>query len=97
MELALELGAADFAVDDDTFEIYTLPADYGAIRDELERRELPLVAKELAMLPQSHVKLNEESAPRVLRLMEVLEEHDDVQRVWANFDIDSEVLAAHSG
>ncbi len=97
MELALELGAADFAIEDDTLEIYTMPEDYGAVRDELERRELVLVAKELAMLPQNHVSLDEENAPRVLRLMEALEEHDDVQHVWANFDIAPEVLTAHSG
>ncbi len=97
MELALELGAADFAIEDDTLEIYTMPEDYGAVRDELERRELVLVAKELAMLPQNHVSLDEENASRVLRLMEALEEHDDVQHVWANFDIAPEVLTAHSG
>ncbi len=97
MELALELGAADFSIEEGTFEIYTLPEDYEAVRNELERRELPLVEAELAMLPQSQVKLDEKTAPRVLRLMEALEEHDDVQHVWANFDVDSEVLAAHSG
>ena len=97
MELALELGAADFSIEEGTFEIYTVPEDYEAVRDQLERRELPLVETELAMLPQSQVKLDEKTAPRVLRLMEALEEHDDVQHVWSNFDVDSEVLAAHSG
>jgi transcriptional/translational regulatory protein YebC/TACO1 len=46
------------------------------------------------MLPQNYVQVDDESAPRVLRLMDALEEHDDVQNVWANFDIDADVLAA---
>ncbi len=97
MELALELGAADVSIEDDALEIYTLPEDYGAVRDELERRELPLLSKELTMQAQSQIKLDAETAPRVLRLMETLEEHDDVQHVWANFDIEADVLAALSG
>ncbi len=95
MELALEVGAADLSIDDETYELYTQPEDYASVRDELERRELP-VEGELAMLPQSYVEVEEERVPPLLRLMEALEEHDDVQHVWANFDLDSEVVAARS-
>jgi YebC/PmpR family DNA-binding regulatory protein len=94
MEVALELGADDISIEDESYEIYTRPEDYGTVRHALEQREIPLVSKELAMLPQNYVQVDDESAPRVLRLLDALEEHDDVQNVWANFDIDAEVLAA---
>jgi YebC/PmpR family DNA-binding regulatory protein len=94
MELALELGADDISIEDESYEIYTRPEDYGTVRDALEQREIPLASKELAMLPQNYVQVDDDSAPRVLRLMDALEEHDDVQNVWANFDIDADVLAA---
>jgi YebC/PmpR family DNA-binding regulatory protein len=94
MEVALELGADDISIEDESYEIFTRPEDYGAVRDALEQRELALVSRELAMLPQNYVQVDDESAPGVLRLMEALEEHDDVQNVWANFDLDEDVLAA---
>ena len=94
MELALELDAADISIEDEIYEIYTAPENYGAISDALELREVPLVAKELAMLPQSQVQVGADKAAQLLRLMEALEEQDDVQHVWGNFDIDSDVLAA---
>ena len=94
MEVALELGADDISIEDESYEIYTRQEDYGTVRDALEQREIPLVSKELAMLPQNYVQVGDDSAPRVLRLMDALEDHDDVQNVWANFDIDAGVLAA---
>jgi len=94
MELALELDAADISIEEEIYEIYTAPENYGAISDALELREAPLAAKELAMLPQSQVQVGTDKAPQLLRLMEALEEQDDVQHVWGNFDIDSDVLAA---
>lgn len=97
VELALELEAADISIEDETYEIYTEPESYSTIREELERREVALVANELAMLPQSQVQIGADLAPRLLRMMEALEDQDDVQHVWSNFDVDSEVLAAQLG
>jgi YebC/PmpR family DNA-binding regulatory protein len=94
MELALELDAADISIEEGIYEIYTAPESYGLIREALELREVPLAAKELAMLPQSQVQVDADQAPKLLRLMEALEDQDDVQHVWANFDIDADVLAA---
>lgn len=92
MELALELGAEDFVIDEDGYQLYTAPEDYMAVREALEaREELEVSVKQLAMIPQSQVHVEEE-APAVLRLMDALEDHDDVQHVWSNFDIDAEVL-----
>lgn len=92
MELALELGVEDFEVGE-VYELFTSPEDYARVRQELEERGVPLAAKELAMIPQSTIELGD-NAGTVLRLMEALEDHDDVQHVWANFEVDESVLAA---
>ena len=97
MDLALELDVADISIEDDTFEIYTEPDEFASIREQLEEREAPLVAKQLAMLPTNQIEVGGDNAPSVLRLMESLEEHDDVQSVWSNFDIDASVLAEQFG
>ena len=93
MELALELDVADISIEDETYEIYSEPDDFASIREQLEELQVPLVARELAMLPKNQVGVDAEKAPAVLRLMEALEQHDDVQNVWSNFEIDADVLA----
>lgn len=97
MELALELGAADLAIEEDSYEIYTEPGDYGAVANELEERGIPLAAKELAMLPNALLEVDRQYATPLLRLLEALEEHEDVQHVWANFDIDDALLEELAG
>ncbi len=97
MDLALELEVDDISIEEETYEIYTAPEDYGPVLDELEKRGVELVAKELTMLPQSSVELGADQAPRLLRLLEALEDNDDVQHVWANFDIDPSLLAEQTG
>jgi YebC/PmpR family DNA-binding regulatory protein len=97
MELALELEAEDISIEEDVFEIYSQPESFAAFREELEKRQVPLVAKELAMLPQNVTTVDADKVSQLMRLMEALEEHEDVQNVWANFDIDAEVLAAEFG
>ncbi len=64
------------------------------MREALEERDVTLEASELAMLPQSTVRLESDDAAKVLRLIEALEDHDDVQHVWSNFDIDAEEIEA---
>lgn len=96
MELALELGIDDFSIEDEQYELFTSVDDYLRVREDLEGRDLELEAKELSMIPQSYVQVEEDKASRVLRLMEALEDHDDTQNVWANFDIDESLLVAHS-
>ena len=97
MEVALELGADDISVEEETYEIFVRPEDYAGVRDELEHKEIALLAAELAMIPRSLIAVPGDKSPKVLRLMEALEEHDDVQHVWANFDIAADVLAVQSG
>jgi YebC/PmpR family DNA-binding regulatory protein len=96
MDLALELGAEDVVVGPDLYEIYTTADEFNRVREALEARGVPPAAKELAWLPQNYVELAEERSGSVLRLMEALEDHDDVQNVWANFDLDEKLLAAAS-
>jgi YebC/PmpR family DNA-binding regulatory protein len=94
MDLALELGVDDISVEEDRYEMVTAPEDFNAIQEALEARHIPLAARELAMLPQTTVEVPAERVNQVLRLMEALEDHDDVGKVWANFDVDENVLAA---
>jgi YebC/PmpR family DNA-binding regulatory protein len=96
MELALELGADDVAVEDEVCELYTAMGDFLAVQEELERRRIPTVAAELAMIPDTLVDVPREKAGQVARLVETLEDHDDVQKVWINANVDESVLAAPS-
>jgi YebC/PmpR family DNA-binding regulatory protein len=96
MELALELGADDVAIEEDVYEIYTAMEDFITVQEELERRGLPLVAKELVMVPQTYVDVPRDKVNQVLRLVEALEDHDDAQKVWANLNVDEKVLEAQS-
>lgn len=97
MELALDLGAEDLATGEEAYEIFTSAEDYSRVKEELEERGMAVVAAELAMLPQSYVDVEDGKAAQVLRLMEALEDHDDVQNVWSNCDLDEELVAAPSG
>jgi YebC/PmpR family DNA-binding regulatory protein len=96
MELALEVGVDDFSIEEESYELYTSVDDYLRVKEELEGQEVEVEAQQLAMIPQSYVEVDADKAPQVLRLMEALEDHDDSQNVWANFDIDESLLMAHS-
>jgi YebC/PmpR family DNA-binding regulatory protein len=93
LELALEAGADDFRREDDDFVITTAPADLHAVRQALEARGLPPREAELTWVPRTTVRVDGEAADHLLKLIEALEDLDDVQKVDANFDIDVEALA----
>jgi YebC/PmpR family DNA-binding regulatory protein len=88
LEIALSAGADDMRDDGDNFEILSSPESFDAVKTALEQAKIPLAASEISMVPQNYVKLEGKSAQTMLKLMEALEEHEDVQNVWANFDID---------
>ena len=93
MELVLDLGAEDIAVDNGTYEVDT-PADaYPAVLRQLREHEVELLSHELAMVPSTTVQIESDNAPQLMTLMELLEDHEDVQNVWANFEIDDAVLS----
>jgi YebC/PmpR family DNA-binding regulatory protein len=94
LALALDAGAADMRRGDGAFEVTTSPADFETVRRALEERGVPFQSAEVTLVPQSTVRLTGKEAQQVLRLVEGLEELDDVQHVYANFDIPDEVLEA---
>lgn len=96
MELALEAGADDMVSDDDGFQVLTAPENFSAVRDALEKAGLAIANAEVTMIPENTVKVTGHQAEQALKLMEELEDHDDVQGVAANFDIDEEVMAQFS-
>ncbi len=89
---ALEAGAEDVRTAGDAFEIVTPPDQFFLVRQALEAAKIPAASADLTMLPKSTVRVEGKQAQQVLRLMEALEDHDDVQRVYANFDIPDEIL-----
>ncbi len=90
--LALEGGATDMRRADNLFEISTEPAQLESVRRALEEKGVPIQSAEVTYVPQSTIRLDGKEAQQVLRLVEGLEELDDVQKVYANFDIPDEVL-----
>ncbi|HSS79069.1 MAG TPA: YebC/PmpR family DNA-binding transcriptional regulator [Thermoanaerobaculia bacterium] len=96
MELAVELGADDVAIEEEAYEIYTPMEEFITVQEELERRGIPVAAKELAMVPQTWIDVPRDKVNQLLRLMEALEDHDDAQKVWGNQHIDENVLEAQS-
>jgi YebC/PmpR family DNA-binding regulatory protein len=98
LEIVLDAGAEDVKEDGSHWEIYTPPDKFETVRDALKSKGIALAAEELGMIPQSSVKLEGRQAQQMLKLMEALEEHDDLTHVWANFDIEEkEIEAAMSG
>jgi YebC/PmpR family DNA-binding regulatory protein len=95
MEVALEAGAEDLDTDDpDFFQITTAPDDLHRVRDALEAQGVIVENAEFSMDPSSTTQLEGKPAQQMLRLMEAFDDHDDVQNVWANFDIDDETMAS---
>ncbi len=92
MTVALDLGAEDFKVDGDTFEIYTLPNDLLKVKDGLVAKKITPVTAEVSMIPDNLVAVDEKHAAQVLKLIELLEALDDVKNVYANFDISDAVM-----
>lgn len=93
MEAALEAGAEDVVPDGDYHLITTTPASFHAVRDGLQARSIDIESSELAMVPQNTVTLEGPDATTILRLIEALEDLDDVSKVFSNFDIDASQLA----
>jgi YebC/PmpR family DNA-binding regulatory protein len=92
MMLVLDAGADDMKIEDSTFEITTQVENFEAVKKALEASNIPTESAEITMIPKTTVKIEGTQAERLLKLMEVLEEHDDVQNVYSNFDIDFEKL-----
>jgi YebC/PmpR family DNA-binding regulatory protein len=96
LEQALEAGASDVRTVEKVYEITTTPDDMDSVRHTLEAKGLPVLEADVAMVPQSTVRVEGKDATAVLRLIEALEEQDDVQAVYSNYDIPDEVFDAIS-
>jgi len=92
MELALESGAEDFKTEDsDVFEILTYPASFDAVKAAVEAKNIPIQTAEIQMVPQNTIDVGDK-APALLKLLDMVEDNDDVQKVWSNGDIDEKYL-----
>ncbi len=94
MEAVLEAGADDFRDDGDSFEVLSEPSAFEAVKEAVKGLNIEPVAAKLSMLPQNYIKLEGKEAQMMLRLMEAVEDHDDVQNVWSNFDIEEKEIEA---
>jgi YebC/PmpR family DNA-binding regulatory protein len=97
MELALEAGADDISEDENEIEVYTDITNFETLKKVFEDNKVPHIVSELSMVPQNYVKLEGKNADTMLKLMEALEDSDDVQKVWANFDIDAAEMERLAG
>lgn len=93
MDAALEAGAEDVVEEESEFQILTAPEDFDDVRSALEESEVSFLDASISMIPQNTVEVVDEKIARALmKLMESLEDHDDVQNVYANFDIDDDLM-----
>lgn len=97
MDIILEAGAEDLKEDGSNYEIFTAPEDYEAVDKALQENSIESAVSNLSMVPQNYVKLEGKQAEQCLKLMDALEDQDDAQHVWANFDIDEDEIAKYSG
>jgi YebC/PmpR family DNA-binding regulatory protein len=98
LEWVLDAGGENFDAQGQNFVVTTEPHDVGIVRDALESHGVKVLSADLTLVPQNVIEVDEESeAKKILRLMDAIDDHDDVQNVYANFDIPEEILAAYEG
>ena len=94
LSVALEAGADDMPDDGDTWEVLSDPAAFEAVRDAVKALGIEPASAQVAMLPQNYVKLTGTAANQMIRLMDALDDHEDVKQVWSNFDIEEKEIEA---
>src|SRR5215467_14224944 len=92
MEIALEAGAEDMQNDGESYQILTAPEDFLSVLDAVKGKGVEPISSEIAMIPQNTIKLEGAQVTQMLKLYEALDDHEDVQSVYANFEIDDAVL-----
>ena len=93
MNLIIDAGAEDMKTDEDSYEIDTMPESFEKVRQFLESKGIKMDESEIQLIPENSVKVEGKEAEQVLKLMEAIEDYDDTQHVYANFDIDESVMA----
>ncbi|HKV74094.1 MAG TPA: YebC/PmpR family DNA-binding transcriptional regulator [Gemmatimonadales bacterium] len=96
LEVALDVGAEDFAREGEQYLITTTPPTFHTVRDALKAKKFEIASAEIAMVPKNTVKIEGKQAEQMLKLMEALEDLDDVSKVFSNFDIDASAMAEAS-
>lgn len=94
MELALDAGAEDVSGDGESWEVLTAPEDFDAVLEAIKAANIEMLSAEISMRPTNSIQVTGSTAQQVLRMMEALEDHDDVASVAANFDIPAEEMEA---
>jgi YebC/PmpR family DNA-binding regulatory protein len=97
MNMVLEIGADDLKDNGDTWEVLSAPESHNAVLEAIQKAKIPTVSAEIAMIPKNLVKVEGKNAAACIRLSEALDEHDDVQNVYSNFDIDESEMEALAG
>jgi transcriptional/translational regulatory protein YebC/TACO1 len=97
LNIVLDAGAEDLRDDGSAWDVVTPPEAFEAVRDALVKAGITPTSAELSMVPQNYIKLTGTQAAQMVRLIETLEEYDDVQHVYSNFDIDEKEMAAVVG
>jgi YebC/PmpR family DNA-binding regulatory protein len=90
--VAIDAGAEDVELDEDVYEVITAPADFSAVRDALTESGVEIESSDVTQRPKTRVPLSEDDAGKLMKLIDALEENDDVGAVHANYDVDSDVL-----
>jgi transcriptional/translational regulatory protein YebC/TACO1 len=93
LEIALDAGADDVQSDSDSFQVMTAPEKFASVRDAIEKAGIAIAHAEVTLVPENTVPVSGHAAEQVLKLVEELEDHDDVQSVSSNFDISDEEMA----
>ena len=96
MEISIEAGAEDLKNEGDTFVVTSSPEDFSKLKEILIANGITPTVAEVTMIPKNTVKVDGKDAKQTLRIVEALEEHDDVQHTYSNFDIPDELLASYS-
>jgi YebC/PmpR family DNA-binding regulatory protein len=94
MELALEAGAEDIKTDNGNFDIITASNDFEKVKQVVEKSPVGIISAEITMVPKSYVRVEGEEARKLLKLLEEIEAHDDIQNIYGNFDIDEKMIEA---
>lgn len=94
LEIALEAGAEDVNDDGSNWEVFAPPEAHEEVLKAIQEKDVPIAVHQIGLFPQSHVKIEGKQAQQVLKLMDALEDHEDVQNVWANFDIEEKEIEA---
>ena len=96
MEVAIEAGAEDVKEEEGVFQVITAPEDLEEVRERLESGGISVKEAQLTYIPQSTVRVEGEKAEKLIKLLDALEKHDDVQHIYSNFDVPEEILASIS-